>query len=141
MRGVEGFGQKSNCGRTNKDGIDFLKADRTGHERYLALYQTPQEFGGCQGCRFFLMCKGQCPGTALDGDWRNRTEHCDVWMELFEHVEGQLQARGVEPLSRKPERLRVERAMVQAWAKGRNPTIEELLTEEAPAGAAVANAA
>ena len=87
VRGVEGQGQRSNCGRTNKDGIDFVKADTPGFERYLALYQTPQEHGGCRGCRFFLACKGQCPGTAVDGDWRNRTQHCEVWMTLYEHIE------------------------------------------------------
>lgn len=27
VRGVEGNGQRSNCGRTNKDGIDFVKSD------------------------------------------------------------------------------------------------------------------
>ena len=67
-----GDGQSSNCGRTNKDGVDFTKASRAGFERYLALYHTPREYGGCKGCRFFLMCKGQCPGTAMGGDWRNR---------------------------------------------------------------------
>ena len=30
VQGVEGHGQRSNCGRTNKDGIDFVKADREG---------------------------------------------------------------------------------------------------------------
>ena len=83
VRGVEGMGQASNCGRTNKDGIDFVKAPVEGFERYLALYHTPQEHGGCADCRFFVMCKGQCPGTAIDGDWRNRTEHCDLWKGLF----------------------------------------------------------
>ncbi len=29
------------------------------------------------------MCKGQCPGTAIDRDWRNRSEHCAVWKALF----------------------------------------------------------
>jgi uncharacterized protein len=83
VRGVEGNGQRTNCGRTNKSGIDFRKADQPGFERYLALYHTPVEAGGCQGCRFFLMCKGQCPGTAIDQDWRNRTEHCGVWMTIY----------------------------------------------------------
>jgi uncharacterized protein len=69
VHGLEGNGQKSNCGRTNKDGIDFVKADTEGFERYIALYQTPQENGGCRGCRFFLMCKGQCPGTSINRDW------------------------------------------------------------------------
>ena len=30
VQGVEGQGQRSNCGRTNKDGIDFAKAGQTG---------------------------------------------------------------------------------------------------------------
>src|SRR5262249_26680980 len=51
VRGVEGQGQRSNCGRTNKDGIDFGKADAPGFERYLALYQTPQQKGGLGRCR------------------------------------------------------------------------------------------
>lgn len=127
VRGVEGSGQKSNCGRTNKDGIDFVKSEQPGFERYLALYNTPQSDGGCQGCRFFLMCKGQCPGTAIDGDWRNRTEHCGAWMKLFEHVEQRLLAEGFEPLSLAPERGEVERAMLRAWAEGRNPRLKQVL--------------
>lgn len=132
VRGVEGQGQRSNCGRTNKDGIDFVKSDAPGFERYLALYATPQEFGGCQGCRFFLMCKGQCPGTAIDQDWRNRTEHCHVWMTLFEHVEQRLLGQGIQPLSLRPERQAIERAMLDAWARGRNPRLERLLKRNAP---------
>lgn len=127
VRGVEGSGQKSNCGRTNKDGIDFVKSEQPGFERYLALYNTPQSDGGCQGCRFFLMCKGQCPGTAMDGDWRNRTEHCDTWMKLFEHVEQRLLAESFEPLSLAPERGEVEQAMLRAWAEGRNPRLKQVL--------------
>lgn len=129
VRGVEGMGQKSNCGRTNKDGIDFVKADRPGHERYIALYHTPQKFGGCSGCRFFLMCKGQCPGTAVDGDWRNRTEHCDIWMQLFEQVEARMLRSGIQPLSVHPERSRIERALVQEWSHGRNPRLEQLMPQ------------
>jgi uncharacterized protein len=55
VRGIEGNGQRSNCGRTNKDGIDFVKSTKAGYERYLALYSTPQDAGGCSGCRFFLV--------------------------------------------------------------------------------------
>jgi uncharacterized protein len=65
VRGVEGHGQRSNSGRTNKDGIDFVKADREGFERYLALYYAPQDAGGCQGCRLFVICKRQCPGGSM----------------------------------------------------------------------------
>ncbi|MBX9680651.1 MAG: radical SAM protein [Gemmataceae bacterium] len=120
VRGVEGSGQRSNCGRTNKDGIDFVKSDQRGFERYLALYQTPQDCGGCRDCRFFLMCRSQCPGTAIDGDWRNRSEHCEVWFGLFERLEAELTARGDAPLSLDPIRERVESLFVQSWTKGRS---------------------
>jgi len=126
VRGVEGHGQRSNCGRTNKDGIDFVKAETPGFERYLALYHTPQEHNGCQGCRFFLACKGQCPGTAVDGDWRNRTEHCAVWMTLFEKIEERLVARGKVPVSLMAERESIERSMLAAWSAGTAPSIESL---------------
>jgi uncharacterized protein len=127
VRGVEGQGQRSNCGRTNKDGIDFVKADTPGFERYLALYHTPQEAGGCKDCRFFLMCKGQCPGTAIDGDWRNRTEHCEVWKQLYTVLEAELEAQGSRPLSTSPRRSAVERAFLEAWSRGRNTSIADVL--------------
>jgi uncharacterized protein len=127
VQGIEGNGQRSNCGRTNKDGIDFVKADVEGFERYIALYNTPQEYGGCQGCRFFLMCKGQCPGTAIDGEWRNRTEHCQLWMGLLADLEKTLVEQGEEPLSLSPRRGDIEQAMVALWARGRNTTIAGIL--------------
>src|SRR2546426_633458 len=99
VQGVEGNGQRSNCGRTNKDGIDFTKASTEGFERYLALYHTPQEHGGCKGCRFFLMCKGQCPGTSIDTDWRNRTEPCQVWKTMYRHLEEQMLDEALSPIS------------------------------------------
>lgn len=126
VQGVEGHGETSNCGRTNKEGIDFIKAENVGYERYLALYQTPQEYGGCKNCRFFLMCKGQCPGTAIDGDWRNRTEHCEVWKWLFEKAEERLVAQGHQLLSLSTERTIVEHAMIDSWTKGRNPAISSV---------------
>jgi uncharacterized protein len=127
VRGVEGHGQSSNCGRTNKEGIDFVKADRPGYERSIALYHTPQEYGGCQGCRFFLMCKGQCPGTAIDGDWRNRSEHCEVWKALFRSIEDQLLGRGLFPVSAQPIRTAVERDMVAGWRSGANASMGKII--------------
>jgi uncharacterized protein len=122
---VEGNGQRSNCGRTNKDGIDFLKASTPGYERYIALYHTPQANGGCKDCRFFLVCKGQCPGTAIDGDWRNRTEHCEVWKKLFRLIEERLLDRGAFPISVQPNRIYLEQVMLNAWAAGQNPSIQQ----------------
>lgn len=127
VRGIEGHGQRSNCSRTNKLGIDFVKTDVPSYERYLALYHTPFEHGGCAGCRFFLFCKGQCPGTALEGDWRNRSENCPVWFRLFEEAERRLRSQGFVPLSEHPVRPRLERAILAAWAAGQNPTLKALL--------------
>jgi uncharacterized protein len=127
VRGVEGNGQRSNCGRTNKDGIDFLKADQQGFERYLALYATPHACGGCQGCRFFLMCKGQCPGTAIEGDWRNRTEHCEVWIALFSDIEQDLLQNGSLPLSLDARRSEIERHIVDAWTEGQPMTTSRVI--------------
>jgi uncharacterized protein len=135
VRGVEGNGQRSNCGRTCKDGVDYAKAATEGFERYLALYQTPQAAGGCQGCRFFLMCKGQCPGTAIDGDWRNRTEHCATWMGLFAHLEAEMVAAGSTPLSLSPRRPTIEATLAGEWARGANATIARVLRQlDAPDG-------
>lgn len=109
VQGIDGQGNKTNCGRTNKDGVNWLKASTSGIERQMALYNTPYRDGGCKGCRFFLMCKGECPGTGLDGDWRNRTEHCEVIMAIFEHYENLLLELGDVPASLHPDRQRWER--------------------------------
>ncbi len=129
VQGVEGNGQSSNCGRTNKEGIGFIKSKTAGYERYLALYRTPQADKGCRGCRFFLMCKGQCPGTAIDGDWRNRTEHCEEWMRLFIMLERRMILAGKVPLTIQPVRLEIEERLTQAWQRGENPSINRLLAD------------
>jgi len=132
VTGIGGMGQRRNCGRTNKDGIDYVKADAAGFERYLALYLTPQDAGGCQDCRFFLFCKGQCPGTSLAGDWRNRSEHCEVWKALYETLETQLQEAGEQPLSRSPHREEIEQAFLSAWCRGRPTTLAAVLRSSDP---------
>lgn len=129
VRGVEGHGQTSNCGRTNKDGVDFLKAPTEGYERYVSLYFTPQDNGGCKDCRFFLMCKGQCPGTAVEGDWRNRTEHCRIWMTMFALLEREMVAAGEMPLSLHPRRNEIEQQCVATWASGSNITLSQVLAQ------------
>lgn len=129
VQGIEGDGQSSNCSRTSKDGINFVKADVQGFERYLALYHTPQEYGGCQDCRFFLICKGHCPGNAMNGDWRNRTEQCAVLKRLFTHFEKQMLDRGETPLSVSPYREEVEVHMVDGWSKGLKLYVVDILNE------------
>lgn len=127
VRGVEGNGERSNCGRTNKEGIDWFKADVPGRERQIALYHTPQEWGGCKGCRFFYACKGECPGTGLNGDWRNRSSHCAIWYGLLEHFEELLIRIGQRPVSRSQHLKALEDALLAAWAAGRNARIKDTL--------------
>ena len=121
VRNVNGLGGRSNCSRTNKDGVDWVKPDDHGRERYWALYETPWQDGGCQGCRFFFACKGQCPGTALDGDWRNRSEQCGLWYRLLEAIEADLVRDGQRPISRdERQRLAHEVAVLEGRNIGRD---------------------
>lgn len=105
VQGVSRNGTLHNCGRTNKDGVNWVKADIPGKERYLVLHSTPQEVGGCQDCNYFAFCKGNCPGTAIDGDWRNRTIHCSTWKHLFTAIERDIIADRRLPVSRDRKRL------------------------------------
>lgn len=139
VRGVSGLGVRSNCGRTNKEGVSWLKADAEGYERYLALSSVPFDAGGCGGCRFWVMCKGQCPGTGEGGDWRHKTDACLTFMGLFEHFEAQLQGERKTPLSLDTEkRERVEAAMFNSWANGKNLLIYQALAATSSTPPAVA---
>jgi uncharacterized protein len=95
-------GSVSNCGRVNKSGVVWLKASDKTKLRQQILWDTSQEAGGCNGCRFFLACTGHCPGTAINGDWRNRTRDCEVLKALFVVAEARLVQRGETPLSIDP---------------------------------------
>jgi uncharacterized protein len=123
---IDGRGTLERCGLTDREGVAFEHADVAGFERYLALAQTPQEYGGCQECRFLSVCKGQCPGTGIGGDWRNRSENCESWREIFTLAETRLTGRGLTPISLHPRRKRVEGALLEAWSRGQNPSLQEL---------------
>lgn len=127
--GVEGDGESSGCGRMAKDGIGFEKCDHPGHERTLALYHTPQAYGGCANCRFFLACKGHCPGSAINGDWRNRSVHCGVWKGLFRHLEEEMLDRGEVPLSAHPARTQLETIYLATLERGENPGVATALAQ------------
>jgi uncharacterized protein len=127
VHGVDGQGVRSNCGRVNKDGVPFPKSEGRGYERYIALYHTPQEYHGCQDCRFFFACKGQCPGEGVASDWRNKSEHCGLYYALFETVEQELLDEGVTPLSVSAERVVIEQRMLDAWAAGASISIARAL--------------
>lgn len=123
VRGVDANGDQHNCGRTNKQGVNWHKASKPGHERQISLYHTPWELNGCKGCRFFIMCKGQCPGTGENYDWRNKSDSCWVWYKLMEYIEERMLEEGEMPLSLNPERLEIESHMLQEWGAGRSSYI------------------
>ena len=127
VQGIQADGTASNCGRTNKEGINWLKADREGYERNVVLYQTPHEYGGCKECRFWSLCKGQCPGEGVNGDWRNRSDSCPTWFALFEYFESKLLEIGITPISQHPKRKLIERYMLNSWLEGRNMGVTEAL--------------
>jgi uncharacterized protein len=81
---IERDGSVTGCGRCG----GWLKADLKGNERQDCLAQTPQELGGCRGCRFLPLCTGGCPGEALD--WRMHSAHCPTLKALFRFYEDKL---------------------------------------------------
>ena len=71
------------------------------------------------------MCKGQCPGGAINGDWRNRSSKCSLWMALYERFERELVSEGRTPISRGPHRQRLEQFALREWAAGRSAYIHQ----------------
>jgi radical SAM protein with 4Fe4S-binding SPASM domain len=125
VQAIDGQGTLKNCGRTNKSGVDWVKAPVVGRQRQLVLYATPFEDGGCSGCRFFVACKGSCPGHAIDGDWRNRPRECGFWFRMFETVEKEMMRLGDLPVSKHPKLKEVELAMLREWEEGRQPSVRD----------------
>ncbi len=126
VQGIDSQGNKANCGRGNKEGINWIKADIDGFERQMALYNTPQEHGGCQGCRFFIMCKSHCPGTGMDMDWRNRTDTCLNWKVAFSIYERMMVHRGEMPLSLNPDLKRYEDVLMYGYSRGAELRLEHI---------------
>lgn len=137
VQGVGPDGTLQNCGRAEKEGIQFVKGDVPSFERQVSLYTTPQSEGGCQGCRFFAACRGYCPGDAIDGDWRNRSAHCNTLKWMFGQAERLVLAIGETPISLDPKRPEIEGRLVSAWKSGRTLTLRQavephLLRKPAP---------
>ena len=127
VSGIDGQGRLNNCGNTDKEGINFQKPDKVGYERYIALYHVPDEFGGCKGCNYFVFCKGQCPGTAMSGDWRNKSQNCGLFKELFKIIEDEIIESGGEPISKYKGLIALEKMLIESWSIDSNPSIEYLL--------------
>ena len=98
VQGVGPDGEATNCGRANKEGIDFLKSRTIENTRSYVLRVTRQEDRGCRGCPYWYACKGNCPGTGINGDWRNRTSHCAVLKRLFGYISRDKEIKLLESL-------------------------------------------
>lgn len=79
-------GSTSNCMRTNEKYI-LLRHPVVHNTREEILQETPQKFGGCQGCKYWTACYGGCPSAVINNDWRNRTYLCSLWKALFQYFE------------------------------------------------------
>jgi uncharacterized protein len=121
--GIEGDGALSNCGRTNKEGVEWYKADKHAYLRYISLYDTPQEMGGCKDCRFWMACGGSCVGEGFDGDVRNKTMHCGTQKALLGHYEDKLSSQGVEPITLSSKRIMIEKIMLDGFVRGNQMTM------------------
>jgi uncharacterized protein len=124
VHAVDSRGNMQACSRVGA----MQRAEKIGHARQLVLHGTPQEDGGCQGCRFFVVCKGQCPGHAIGGDWRNRSRHCGVWKSLLSEVEYDLLRVYSMPVTRRPDLAKIEAVMLEGWARGGHPTIAQAIS-------------
>jgi len=93
---VMGDGGVASCCRSSgSDGIMFLRAESYSNIRTQLLSMTPKQYGGCQGCKYWKICYGHCPGMSIDKDWRNRAEHCEILCALYEHIDKRI--RGMIP--------------------------------------------
>jgi uncharacterized protein len=135
VRGVDAGGHRSLCQRVHKDGRQWGAAPAGPLVRQLVLASTPRSEGGCQGCRFLTSCKGQCPGTAIGGDWRKRSADCELWFRLFGHLEGELVGQGVTPVSLRPDLEMITSRMVAAWSAGRRPSNRGCIEDRYASGA------
>ena len=82
---ILGDGAITNCMRVNQGDIALRHPARYSTRDDL-LQTIPQEYYGCKDCEYWNYCRGGCPSTAIDSDWRNRTYLCPVWKGIIEVV-------------------------------------------------------
>lgn len=98
-----GDGSITSCMRTNKSDI-LLRYPVETSTRDELLPHIPQENNGCEGCEFFSACHGGCPTTT--SDWRDRTDFCHLWKDLFSYYKNILSFTGFNMKENKTERPR-----------------------------------
>jgi uncharacterized protein len=124
---IDGKGHLRNCGRVNKKGRSWVKAGEYSAVRQLLLWETPQEDNGCAGCRYFIFCKGFCPGFAED--WRERPRECSLLYRLFELVEKELRLLGETVVPARLDFSQIQEAMLTGWRQGRQMQVFQAIEE------------
>lgn len=135
-------GAPSVCKRTFKGAKRWLPAEGTGYNatfikhpgtrhrtRQLALYVTPQEYGGCKDCPFWVMCLGQCPGEGEGQDWRVRSHYCETWKILFAEGARRLRAIGKKPVCDMKDLKHIETLMYDMWVSHQHPSLKSLIKQ------------
>lgn len=117
------------CGREYKDGKEWNKQGNTFDNRSLQLYFIPKEEKGCKDCKYFIICKGNCPGTQIDGDWRNRTEYCEFWKSLFEYMNNLLLKSGFQTIIERPDIKLIEKIYIENGIRGHKLYTNNILKE------------
>lgn len=88
-------GSFSSCIFTQMNNKSMMPLQVRSFERCHALFWTPQEEGGCQGCKWWTACYGGCPGNAHDP--RKRDTSCEAYKMLFEKVWQRMVEKGMNP--------------------------------------------
>lgn len=131
--GIEGDGAISNCGRAYKEGINWTKASDTFYGRYISFYYTPQDMGGCQGCRFWSICGGSCPGESMKGDYRNKTEHCSTQKAMLGMYEDMAIEQGIKPWTLSERLPLIQKIIVESIEQGQdiaNKAVIDMLNQD-----------
>lgn len=90
---IKGDRMVTNCQRH----VPLLRTQERMYIREEVLYNTPFEYGGCRGCKYFPICYGGCSATTINGDWRNRDANCPAWKAVFSYYDNVLRFMGIEP--------------------------------------------
>jgi uncharacterized protein len=77
-----GSGEITNCMRLS-DRDMYIKHPTMLNTRNEILSQVDKNDGGCKDCKFWNYCHGGCPSQAIDNDWRNKTNLCSLYYNLF----------------------------------------------------------
>lgn len=82
-------GTLARCDRCFEQGY-YLRAEHATQARAEVLKQTE-----CEGCRYFDICAGGCPGEGESGDPRHKSTFCEAYYGLYDFLEHRI--RGLMP--------------------------------------------